>query len=123
MVKGETVKSQSEEISHLRALALPGYALPGRLCLPTALVQRQSRLLLAVPGGAWDREGLRNMPIEKAHQDVGLRVPRVACPPVLAGRTAGRASSGTQTDSVFPNSTSCRGFSIVHFCEFLLPDV
>jgi hypothetical protein len=31
--------------------------------------------------------------------------------PVLSGRTAGQASSGAQTVSVFFNSTSCCGYS------------
>jgi hypothetical protein len=51
-----------------RPRALPGDALPGRLCLPAAALAAAEPLALAFPGGAWERAGPRNKSRESQHE-------------------------------------------------------
>jgi hypothetical protein len=59
-----------EERSYPRARALPGHALPGRLCLPTAALAEAEPPDPCVPGGAWEREGPRHKSRESQHEKI-----------------------------------------------------
>src|SRR5665213_2315121 len=50
--------SHDATLSQPRSQALPGNALPGRLCLPTGLKARQSLASSAFPGRDWERGAL-----------------------------------------------------------------